>query len=119
MGNFEDYYEILQVSSSAEPEVIEAAYRKLAQKYHPDLNKSPDAAQKMQRINIAHGILGNYEKRKIYHIEWLNRKGNVTNSAQSHSTSPPKPVIDPPYIKFKNIKLDISWVYFGKENKSL
>ncbi|MBI5054814.1 MAG: DnaJ domain-containing protein, partial [Chloroflexi bacterium] len=48
-----DYYEILQVSPNAELEVIEAAYKRLARKYHPDYNESPDAVQRMQELNEA------------------------------------------------------------------
>ncbi|MCX5799662.1 MAG: DnaJ domain-containing protein, partial [Proteobacteria bacterium] len=54
MKPFEDYYEILQVHHLAEPEVIQAAYRKLAQKYHPDIDKSPAAVERMKKINIAY-----------------------------------------------------------------
>ena len=77
MDIFEDYYEILQVHPSAEPEIIEAAYRKLAQKYHPDVSKNPADLEKMKRINIAHGILANPEHRRQYHIKWLQRKGRT------------------------------------------
>jgi len=61
-----DYYAILQVSPAAEKEVIEAAYRKLAQKYHPDINKSEGAEEKMKRINAAHEVLSDPAKRAAY-----------------------------------------------------
>lgn len=61
-----DYYAILQVSPAAEKEVIEAAYRKLAQKYHPDINRSPDAEEKMKRINAAYEVLSDPAKRAAY-----------------------------------------------------
>jgi curved DNA-binding protein CbpA len=73
---FIDYYEILQVSPNAEADVIEAAYKKLAQKYHPDKNRNPDANEKMKLINIAHDTLSNNEKRKAYHILWSQRQTN-------------------------------------------
>ena len=44
-----DYYRVLQVDSTAEQEVIEAAYRRLAHKYHPDLNPAPDAVRQPSR----------------------------------------------------------------------
>ncbi|NLD43706.1 MAG: J domain-containing protein, partial [Chloroflexi bacterium] len=44
------YYRILQVDPQAEPEVIEAAYRRLARMYHPDVNNAPDCTQVMQQI---------------------------------------------------------------------
>lgn len=62
----DDYYAILQVSSDAQKEVIDAAYRKLAQMYHPDVNKSPDAEEKMKRINYAYEILSDPIKRAAY-----------------------------------------------------
>lgn len=58
-----DYYGILQVHPRAEKEVIDAAYRKLAGKYHPDVNRSPDAAEKMKQINIAYEVLSDPVRR--------------------------------------------------------
>ena len=52
-----DPYKILQVDSEAEPEVIEAAYRRLARKYHPDVAIGPDAQGRMVRINQAWEML--------------------------------------------------------------
>jgi curved DNA-binding protein CbpA len=62
----EDYYKILQVDPSADPEVITAAYRRLAVKYHPDTNPSPDALPRMQRINEAYAILSDVKQRAVY-----------------------------------------------------
>lgn len=61
-----DYYAILQVHPNAEPEVIEAAYRRLAAKYHPDVNPSPDATVRMQAINEAHRVLSDPARRAAY-----------------------------------------------------
>ena len=52
-----DPYKILQVDSEAEDEVIQAAYRRLAQKYHPDVAAGPDAAARMSGINAAWEVL--------------------------------------------------------------
>ena len=49
-----EHYETLQVSPKAEPEVIAAAYRALAKKYHPDRSDAPDSMTKMARLNIAY-----------------------------------------------------------------
>lgn len=61
-----DYYAILQVHPRAETEVIEAAYRRLAIKYHPDINKSPEAAQRMKQINAAYEVLSDPQQRRAY-----------------------------------------------------
>jgi DnaJ-domain-containing protein 1 len=59
------YYKILQVDQDAEIEVIEAAYRRLALKYHPDTNQSPDAAEKMKMLNEARdAVVHNLRKRR-------------------------------------------------------
>ena len=63
---FQDYYEILQVGKTASQEEIQRAYRKLARKYHPDINKSADAEEKFKKINEAYEVLGDKEKRKKY-----------------------------------------------------
>ena len=66
MPNIDDLYAVLQVHDSAEPEVIEVAYRRLARKYHPDVNASPDATEIMQRLNDAYAVLSDPQKRSTY-----------------------------------------------------
>jgi formylglycine-generating enzyme required for sulfatase activity len=61
-----DAYEILQIASHAEQTVIEGAYRRLAQKYHPDVNSSPDAVVRMREINWAYEILKDPLRRSDY-----------------------------------------------------
>ena len=61
-----DYYEILGVPRNATKEEIKNAYRKLAMKYHPDRNKSPDAEEKFKEISEAYGVLSDDEKRRQY-----------------------------------------------------
>ena len=62
-----DYYSILGVSRNATKEDIKKAYRKLARKYHPDLNPgNKDAEQKFKEIQEANEVLSNEEKRKNY-----------------------------------------------------
>lgn len=64
---FIDYYKILGISKDATQEDIKKAYRKLARKYHPDLNKDNlNAQEKFQEINEANEVLSNPEKRKRY-----------------------------------------------------
>ncbi|MDP4263813.1 MAG: DnaJ C-terminal domain-containing protein [Bacteroidota bacterium] len=65
--DFIDYYKILGVNKNASDEDIKKAYRKLARKYHPDLNPNDkEANKKFQQINEANEVLGDPEKRKKY-----------------------------------------------------
>lgn len=59
-------YETLGVDKSASSEDIKKAYRKLARKYHPDINKDPGAEDKFKEINAAYEILSDDEKRRQY-----------------------------------------------------
>jgi curved DNA-binding protein CbpA len=61
-----DAYKVLQVDSEAEDEVIQAAYRRLARKYHPDLATGPEAAQRMAAINAAWELIGEPAARAVY-----------------------------------------------------
>lgn len=62
-----DYYSILGVDKNASEDDIKSAYRKLAKKYHPDLNKdNPTAAEKFKEINEAYEVLGDKQKRSNY-----------------------------------------------------
>ncbi len=63
---YKDYYEILGVSKDASESTIKSAYRKLARKYHPDVNKAPDAANKFKDINEAYEVLSDKNKRARY-----------------------------------------------------
>lgn len=64
---YKDYYEILGVDKSSTPEDIKKAYRKLAKKYHPDLNKgSEEAAEKLKEVNEAYEVLSDEEKKAKY-----------------------------------------------------
>ncbi len=59
-------YETLGVSENASADEIKKAYRKLARKYHPDINKEPEAQEKFKEINAAYEVLSDPEKKKQY-----------------------------------------------------
>lgn len=64
---FKDYYKILGVNKNASDAEIKKAYRKLARKYHPDVNpNNKEAEKKFKEINEANEVLGNPENRKKY-----------------------------------------------------
>jgi len=62
----EDYYSILGVPKNASLDEIKKAYRELVLKYHPDINKSPEAEEKMREINEAYAVLSDENKRRQY-----------------------------------------------------
>ena len=66
MPDHPDYYETLQVSPRAEPYVIDAAYKNLAHKYHPDVNRNPDAHHRMAELNRAMEVLRDPGRRAEY-----------------------------------------------------
>ncbi len=63
-----DYYAILGVPRDATDEDIKRAYRRLARKYHPDVNPDPEAAEKFKEINMAYEVLSDDRKRQIFDL---------------------------------------------------
>ena len=62
-----DYYEVLGINKNADDKAIKKAYRKLAKKYHPDINPGDaNAEAKFKEVTEAYEILSNPEKRKLY-----------------------------------------------------
>src|SRR4030095_16355115 len=63
----EDFYQILGVKRDAKPEEVKKAYRRLARKYHPDVNPGDKSAEeRFKKITEAHEVLSDEKKRKVY-----------------------------------------------------
>src|ERR1700704_2653055 len=63
----QDYYEVLGIKRDAKPEEIKKAYRRLARKYHPDVNPGDKASEeRFKKTTEAHDVLSDPKKRKVY-----------------------------------------------------
>jgi curved DNA-binding protein len=91
---FIDYYKILEITKSASQEDIKKAYRKLARKYHPDLNpNNAEAEKKFKEINEANEVLSHIENRKKYdqygkdwkHADAFESEKNRQNNSQAYA----------------------------------
>ena len=85
----QDYYKTLQVHPDAAQEIIDAAYRALSKKYHPDISKHPRANEHMMEINLAYGVLSEPLKRKQYNLELIrSARSNGGFPARAASAAP-------------------------------
>ncbi|MEQ8582827.1 MAG: J domain-containing protein [Marinoscillum sp.] len=93
--DFIDYYSVLGIDKKSTSEAIKKAYRKLARKYHPDLNPNDkDAEQKFKEINEANAVLSDATNREKYdkygkdwkHAEEFERNRQSRASSQSHGS---------------------------------
>lgn len=88
--DYKDYYKIMGLSRDATDKDIKLAYRRLARKYHPDLNKEDGAEAKFKELGEAYDVLKNAEKRKTYDQygrDWeLNQKAQAAQQqSRSHT----------------------------------
>ncbi|MEK5252112.1 DnaJ C-terminal domain-containing protein [Paenibacillus sp. FSL F4-0125] len=84
-----NYYDALGVSKTATKQEIKKAYQKLAKKWHPDVNKAPEAEAKFKKAAEAYEVLGNEERRKLYDEELLYgaQRGRAGGGASSGASS--------------------------------
>jgi len=68
------YYQVLMVDPAADHDIMGVVYRRLAQRYHPDIDPSDEARQRMTEINQAWQVLRDPEKRTTYDRELANRR---------------------------------------------
>lgn len=87
-----DYYGTLQVDPHADQDVIEAAYRSLARKWHPDATSHPEAGARMREINEAYAVLRDPVRRQEYDTARRPR-GQRPQQGVSHRGSPMPAVI--------------------------
>ena len=73
-----DYYAMLEISSAADTAEVNAAFRRLAWRYHPDRNHAPGATLQFQDINEAHQVLSDPARRAEYDAKWHPRIGQPT-----------------------------------------
>ncbi len=96
MDNKLNYYKILQIDPEAEPEIVEAAYKRLARKYHPDVNPASDAKERMQAINLAYETLGDPRRRAEYDRQQSRRTKRGRGRSSRRSATPNQRRADPP-----------------------
>jgi len=82
--DYKDYYAVLGVPKDASQDDIQKAYRKLARKFHPDVNKESGAESKFKDISEAKEVLSDADKRAKY-----DRYGSAWKAAQEHGGTPP------------------------------
>lgn len=92
----DDHYKVLQVDPEADPEVIQAAYRRLALKWHPDVAGGAEAAARMAAINRAWDVVGDPDRRAAYDRE----RGSAGTSSSAPGSpaqfTPATPAASPP-----------------------
>jgi curved DNA-binding protein CbpA len=88
-GPSADPYKTLQVDPEAEDEVIAAAYRRLARKYHPDVNAGPEVAARMAAINAAWEVIGDPTRRAAFDRERALRAAMERHDAESAGRATP------------------------------
>ena len=97
----EDYYKILQADPAADPDIIAVAYKRLARKYHPDTNPSPEAPRRMQALNTAYQVLrdpdtrAQYDRERLAQASWSGtRYAEAPRPHEEPEATRPRPTAD-------------------------
>ena len=110
-----NYYEILEVSTKASPEIIKKAYITLVKKYHPDLqddSKKEEYENKLKKINEAYEVLSDETKRKKYDLEFENLCHIQSEQSDLHNVGN----CSPDARKSNNINSDANGQYSNPNN---
>ena len=99
-----NYYQVLMVDQAADADILAVVHRRLAQRFHPDLDPGDEARQKMLEINQAYDVLRNPERRAKYDQELVARRDRRTSDRYLKRPTDPGPAgaaasssIDRPY----------------------
>jgi len=109
MNKSKDYYQVLQVQSDADLEVIKAAYRSLSKKYHPDLNATAEAEEKMKLLNEAYNAVCDPERRQAYDKQCTTQA--ATKAKTTTPATPAAPQKRPSRPKQRKDWLDDDYAY--------
>ncbi|MCY7419753.1 MAG: DnaJ domain-containing protein [Chloroflexi bacterium] len=87
-----NYYQVLMVDQAADADILAVVHRRLAQRFHPDLDPGDEARQKMLEINQAYDVLRNPERRAKYDQELVARRDRRTSDRYLKRPTDPGPV---------------------------
>lgn len=94
MAEPRDLYKVLQVDPEADPEVIQAAFRRLAQKFHPDVAAGPDGVARMTAINAAWETLRDPARRAAYDLERARPIRSASEIVRGSAAPSPRPEVN-------------------------
>jgi len=86
-----NYYQVLMVDQAADADILAVVHRRLAQRFHPDLDPGDDVRQKMLEINQAYDVLRNPERRAAYDQELVARRDRRTSDRYLKRPTDPGP----------------------------